>query len=339
MSRWSWLLSVVVVLGCSDPNETPPDGATAADAPARPDAPTGPLSADAGSDSTLLSMQGVYGDFASRTLPLDAIAFDVKYPLWSDGATKRRWLILPPGSAPIDNTDPEHWKFPPGTRFVKEFTRDGVLVETRILERIGPGDADYSLRTYVWNAAQTEAVLDTDGALDVNGTGHDAPSASQCMSCHNGEPGKVLGFSAVQLRSQMIAQLSAAGRLKIPVPATTTFGPTGDPTAVAALGYLHGNCGHCHNPNGLAGAINNQTLRLDAAAKPVDQEPGWLTTVNVTVTGNGLGATKRIDPMQPTNSAVIKRMSVRGTGQMPLIATKLVDPDGVATVTAWDNSL
>lgn len=43
--------------------------------------------------------------------------------------------------------------------------------------------------------------------------------------------------------------------------------------------------------------------------------------------------------MQATSSAVIKRMSVRGAGQMPQIDTKLVDPDGVAAVTAWDNSL
>lgn len=302
------------------PVVAPPDGSS-----------TG--STDAG-DPTLLSMQGVYGDFAQRTIPSDAFAFEPRWSLWIDGATKRRWLILPPGTATIDTSDPDHWILPIGARLVKELTRSGTLVETRILERTSAGD--YSLRTYVWNAAQTEATLATAGVTDVNGTGHDAPPPTQCHSCHDGEPGRALGFSAVQLPASVIAALAAAGRLSTAVGAV---GPTGDATAIAALGYLHANCGHCHNPNGLAAAANNQTLRLDAAAKPVEQEPGWVTTVGVAVQGNGLGAHVRIDPQQPTNSAVLARMSVRGAGQMPPIATHATDPDGLAAITAWIEAL
>src|SRR5688572_31053294 len=61
--------------------------------------------------------------------------------LWADGATKRRWLFLPDG-AQIDSADPDHWRFPAGTRLWKEFTRDGVRVETRIMHKTGDGDAD-----------------------------------------------------------------------------------------------------------------------------------------------------------------------------------------------------
>ena len=329
-----YFLLATFLLGCSDPHGTAPDAAgQEIDAPIAIDA--GPTSTDAGADMTLLSMQGVYGDFGHKTLPVDAIAYDVRWELWADGATKRRWLILSPGSAPIDNTDQDHWVLPVGARLVKEFTRGGTLVETRIVERTSA--ATYSLRTYVWNAAQTEAVLDTDGATDVNGTPHDVPTAAQCMSCHSGEAGRALGFSAVQLPAATLAMLSSTGKLKNPI--TTAFGPTGAATSIAAVGYLHANCGHCHNPNGIAGTINNQTLRLDATAKPVEMEPGWLTTVNVAVQGNGLGATLRIAPMQPTNSAVVKRMSVRGAGQMPLIATETVDQNGVDAVVTWVGTL
>ena len=329
-----WLCAAA---SCGDDGQAVADATITVDA--APDAPpdAGNLAADAGTDATLLSMQGVYGNFAMHALPSDAIAYSVNHELWADGATKRRWLILSPTSAPINNADQEHWIFPVGARLVKEFSRDGTLVETRIVERVADISAapTYSLRTYVWRADGLDADLDLDGAIDVRGTAHDAPSAAQCLTCHNGELGKVLGFSAVQLPPATLTMLSASGKLSVPIGAGTTFGPTGATTTVAALGYLHANCGHCHNPSGAAGTINNMTLRLDAASKAADLEPGYLTTVNVNVTGNGLGATKRIELLNSANSAVFKRMSVRGAGQMPLIATETVDPTGVAALASF----
>ena len=312
------------------------DGESATDGTAIDAGPDGPTSSDAGTDPTLLSMQGVYGDFAARSIPSDAFTYEVRWELWVDGATKRRWLLLPPGGQ-IDNTDQEHWRFPVGTRQVKEFTRGGTLVETRIIETLASGT---SLRTFVWNAAQTDAVLMVDGAIDVAGTPHDAPTAHDCMKCHQSEPGGSLGISAVQLPPAILAALSAAGKLRIPIAAGTMFGPTGTPAQVDALGYLHGNCGHCHNPGGYAAGTNNMSLRLDALAKAATSEPGWLTTVGVTVQGNGAGAGKRIDPMNPQNSAVVRRMSVRGNyDQMPLVGSEVVHSAGVSTVTSWVNTI
>ena len=64
---------------------------------------------------------GLYADV--ETLQIDArhLAFAPQYPLWTDGATKRRWISLPPGSA-IDASDPDAWVFPAGTRLWKEFS-------------------------------------------------------------------------------------------------------------------------------------------------------------------------------------------------------------------------
>jgi len=300
----------------------------------------GTLTIDArpASDPTLLSSQGVYGDLASRALPSDAIPYAVNHDLWSDGAAKRRWLILPPGNATIDNTDQEHWSFPPGTRVVKEFTRDGVIVETRIVERLDGPSSKFSFRTYVWRADGLDADLTTAGATDVRGTPHDVPDNRQCIACHEGEPGRVLGFSAVQLPPATLELLSTTNRLAVPIPAGTTFGPVGAPETVAALSYLHGNCAHCHSPRGIAGYVG-MNLRLTAATMPAEQEPGYLTTVNAGVQINGMGATRRIDPRNLGNSAILKRMSVRGTDQMPLLATERVDPAGVATMAAWIDSL
>src|SRR6185369_14671617 len=40
--------------------------------------------------------------------------FEPQHPLWSDGASKRRWIRLPPGTS-IDARDPDAWRFPRGT--------------------------------------------------------------------------------------------------------------------------------------------------------------------------------------------------------------------------------
>ncbi len=64
-----------------------------------------------------------------------------------DGAGKRRWIALPPGTA-IDGSDPDGWIFPVGTRLWKEFAFDR-RVETRYLERTSEG---WRFATYLWLA-------------------------------------------------------------------------------------------------------------------------------------------------------------------------------------------
>lgn len=369
----SQILCLALVVGCTQSGGSATDGGPTvdgaesdadiidggvADVPAgdadAPDAPpvdayvpdsTGPLDApvmvDAGPTShpatgvTLLSQQGVYGDFASRSIPSDAITYTPRWELWSDGATKRRWILLPPGTQ-IDNTNPEHWTLPVGARLVKEFTRDGTLVETRIIEITS---SSWTLHTYVWNTAQTDATIAHDGAWNVAGTQHDVPTEHECMMCHESETRGGLGVQAVQLSSSTITVWNNESYFAVPI-TNPTFGPTGTATEVAALGYLHANCGHCHNPGGYAAVANNMTLRLDAAPKMARYEPGFTTTVNVTVQGNGAGAGKRITPMDPNASAIVRRMSTRGNyDQMPLIGSEIVHDAGVSTVTSWVNTI
>ena len=68
-----------------------------------------------------LSETGLYADAAAKQLAPDVVSFTSQYPLWSDGAAKRRWIRIPPGSA-IDAADPNAWIFPVGTRVWKEFS-------------------------------------------------------------------------------------------------------------------------------------------------------------------------------------------------------------------------
>src|SRR5262245_10833144 len=84
-----------------------------------------------------LAATGLYADPATREIAADVMAFAPQYPLWSDGAAKKRWIRLPPGAS-IDGSDPDAWRFPIGTRLWKEFTF-GRRVETRFLERLPDG--------------------------------------------------------------------------------------------------------------------------------------------------------------------------------------------------------
>ena len=63
---------------------------------------------------TLLSQTGLYSDFGAKTLNPDLIEFEPLYPLWSDGAVKRRWIYFPPGQK-IYTYDMDKWLFQVGT--------------------------------------------------------------------------------------------------------------------------------------------------------------------------------------------------------------------------------
>src|SRR5688572_32525951 len=85
---------------------------------------------------------------------VEKTAFAPQYPLWTDGASKRRWIHLPPGAA-IDATRPDDWVFPVGTKLWKEFSLGGRRIETRYIERLA--DGRWRFTAYAWNAAGTEA--------------------------------------------------------------------------------------------------------------------------------------------------------------------------------------
>ena len=58
---------------------------------------------------------GLYSDYASQAIDPANVSYSPQYPLWSDGASKRRWIYLPP-STRIAASDPDVWGFPEGTK-------------------------------------------------------------------------------------------------------------------------------------------------------------------------------------------------------------------------------
>ncbi|WP_248361061.1 hypothetical protein [Anaeromyxobacter oryzae] len=147
-----------------------------------------------------LAETGLYSDLPARSLAPGVLGYTPVYPLWSDGATKRRFIRLPPGGA-IDARDPDAWVFPVGTRVWKEFAFGGRPVETRYLERTPAG---WLYATYAWSEDGREATLAPERGVRgvceiVPGVRHDLPAVADCRACHEGGPVPVLGFSALQL--------------------------------------------------------------------------------------------------------------------------------------------
>ena len=148
-----------------------------------------------------LQETGLYADFATLRVDPGHLAFAPQYPLWTDGAAKRRWISLPPGTA-IDASDPDAWVFPAGTRLWKEFSFAGQRVETRYMERKRDGQWLYA--AYAWSPDGREATLAPErGKRNAyrarRRSAHTIPGVSDCKACHQGGRSEVLGFSALQL--------------------------------------------------------------------------------------------------------------------------------------------
>jgi hypothetical protein len=291
-----------------------------------------------------LSETGIFDDVPAKHVSPDLLAFEPTHKLWSDGATKRRWVRLPPGTQ-IDTSDMDHWVFPVGTKFFKEFSLGGVLLETRLIERYGMGPEDYWFGAFVWNADGTDAVFAPDGQNDINGTMHDAPKQKDCGLCHRGDVGRVLGLSAIQMSRATtppaMPELVAMGLLSNPPADPLGYPAPGDPTTAAALGYLHANCGHCHNENGTAWPDTQMVLRLVVADRDAATSGIVQSIVGKDITyWRGGAITLRVDPGAPEMSGVFVRMSARGNNdQMPPIATEIVDPTGIDLVRQWITGL
>jgi hypothetical protein len=287
----------------------------------------------------LLSQTGLFTDMKAETLGQGVRAFQPRYVLWTDGAKKRRWLYLPVGQQ-IDTSDMDSWIYPVGTKVWKEFTRGTTRVETRMLNKTGPKKSDWVMIAYQWQADQTDAKAVPDGVIDASGTTHDIPAQDKCMSCHGNMRDTLLGVTAIQLSHGQpgvtITDLITEKRLTNPPAAP--FQLPGDARAQDALGYLHANCGHCHNPGSVVSVSHSLDLwESTQSLDTVEHTVGYMTTVlqnNAAIPDLHI-----IEPGRPDLSELYYRISRRDSMQMPPIGTELVDPDGMAKVKAWIESL
>lgn len=277
------------------------------------------------------------------------MSFVPQYPLWSDGADKRRWIALPRG-ATIDASKPDAWQFPRGTKLWKEFSVGGRKVETRYVTRAA--DGTWQFASYAWNAEGTEARLVAARGTVIDGVAgapqgrYEIPSRSDCLACHESAAVPVLGVGALQLspdRDPLVPRAGTAGDVDLPGLIARRLlrgyrGPAAPrvaastPEARAALGVLHANCGHCHNESDHATPV--PITLAQSVAEPQAAAARVLTSI--VDTPSRMTGTPAAVPGRPETSLLVERMRSRDPRrQMPPLGTRVPDAESLVLVERW----
>jgi uncharacterized repeat protein (TIGR03806 family) len=266
-----------------------------------------------------------------------------------------------PGSLP-------GWRFPDGTVLVKTFAlvpdpskpRNRIRLETRLLHAVRypgteeVGDQVWNGYTYVWNADQTDAELldargqDTKYTL-VTPKGEREqlwhfPSRAECNMCHTVTAKYALGVNTIQMNhdhnydgvtANQLDTLNHLGIFTKPLPEKPEkLGHIADyrdrkaSLDDRARAYLHANCSHCHRKWGGGNAEFQllSTLPLKELGI-VDVKPAHGTFE--------LKDPRLLVPGDPERSLIWQRMKKRGLGQMPHIASNVVDEEAVVLIGEW----
>jgi uncharacterized repeat protein (TIGR03806 family) len=349
----------------------------------------------AGRPAHLSDWQVVYADGSNLALNEGVIPYDLNTPLFSDYAHKLRTIWMPRGTSAKFDPDGS-FDFPVGTIISKTFyypvvkgaARDSKavartydqstdfsdkaqgerglklanvhLVETRILVHREGG---WEALPYVWNAAQTEAVLARTGdakPLELvadDGTKeaftYVVPNENQCAGCH-----------VVDLKTKQIAPIGTKARhlnREYPYAAGTEnqllhwtklgyLTGMADPASAAknadwrdvaqpldarARAYLDINCGHCHNAKGPA---NTTALDLTIFAA-ADRFLGMCKPP--VAAGRGTGDHFfDIVPGNPQDSILPYRMRSSEPGvMMPEQGRTTTHVEGVVLIEQWISAL
>ncbi len=298
---------------------------------------------------------GLYLNQANLEIAIDVRYYQPNFELWTDGASKKRWIKLP-GNSQIDTRDINRWAFPVGTKIWKEFSFGGKRVETRLIEKVAEGASidSWVFKAFQWNQDETNAELAPrlgvqDAFQTEFGTTHDIPRITQCTTCHNRGGDAPLSFDAIQLSgagegvrlSDLINQ-----ELITDAPEEEPQIPARNAVEESVLGYLHANCGSCHNPLAAAGRVTGLDLRHQIGNQLVDELPAVATSKDsltryFQVPDRQIGVDSFVvESGSPETSALFIRNNTRGGyPQMPPYGTKVVDEHGLQLIRQWIEGL
>jgi glucose/arabinose dehydrogenase len=363
-----------------------------------------------------LSETGLFESVAENRVQPGLVPYTVNAPLWSDGASKERFIGLP-GESRIDFKADNGWDCPNGTVIVKTFSLPVAgknrRIETRLMTR---QDGEWAGYSYAWNEEQSDATLVEAGGLDrafVIDQGQTSkkkqtwhfPSRAECMVCHSRAANWLLGVSTAQINTarretpgehDQLASMERLGVFKVSLldhwnqqkndwessrRALTVLSrgtlrgfswlqslgvqpvqwieqslsekprfisllprrPADYPRLVdpadrhesaekRVRSYLHSNCASCH----VWAGGGNSMMELSYGAE--------LEKMNVVRQKPKHDTFNRKDallvaPGDPERSVLLQRLMRRGPGQMPPLATNVVDEQAIDLVRDWIKGL
>ena len=226
-----------------------------------------------------LSDMGVFsGNLANLNPAADVQLFELNSALFTDYAAKQRLIRLPDGQKMLYDNSGLFPIFPDNTLMAKTFyyildetnpNSEKQIIETRISIKV---DGVWSMGTYIWNQAQTEATYDENGSslpisyTDSSGTMQNVdyviPTQANCITCHSnsnviipiGPKLRNWNFIPSYTNQNQLDYFTSIGILE--GVNTTNISVLPDWTDVnldilsRGRAYIDINCAHCHQPGG-----------------------------------------------------------------------------------------
>ncbi|MEQ9561772.1 MAG: LamG-like jellyroll fold domain-containing protein, partial [Woeseiaceae bacterium] len=271
------------------------------------------------------------------------VPFAVSAELWTDGATKKRWIALP-DSGQIDILPDGDFDFPDGTVLVKEFSIDGQRVETRLLQNYNGSWNGFS---YEWIGTEAYLLPDAKEKQLPNGQIYRFPSRGECLRCHTSAANIALGPSIEQLNadfvysstnrvSNQLETLEHIGMLSTPLPdevenlpATVGLDDVHHSATLRARSYLHANCSGCHRGEGPTQSqmdMRFTTPRLSMNVCGVVPSFGNLGIPNAQLLKPGVVNESLIHVRDESRDPLV---------QMPPLGTKIQHAAGLSAIADW----
>ncbi len=316
------------------------------------------------------------GELKNLNPSLNVIPYEPASVLFSDYAHKKRFVWMPVGSKASYNGDGNILELPVGSALIKTFYYDNVqnfaagttrIIETRIMIRKSTG---WIFADYVWNAAQTEALLDNAGSFTQvdwleNGTPKTAnyriPSEEQCIVCHkkreiiNGNDVTVytpIGIKPQNLNfnknygnetknqlTKWIEQGYLENNFTFPTVANTTidYNDTSKPLELRVRSYFDINCAHCH-ANDRHCDYRPMRFAFNETANNLTNMGVCVDTQDMQDFDSALG--KIITPGNINRSMLYFRLNtVDEAYRMPLHGRTVIHEEGVQMIEQWINTL
>lgn len=214
------------------------------------------------------------GDLNTLTPSVYAFEYNLNTPLFTDYAKKQRLVALPEGEkmSVVSGNEDDLPNFPDNTVTAKTFyynlddnnaSLGKTIIETRVLIKI---NGQWEAGNYVWNAEQTDAVLDNttsqvaityvDSDGDTQNVDYKIPSAQDCITCHQNAGNMIpIGPKLRNLNNNnQLEDLIANNHLENSDLTAITVLPKWNDNSFSlenrARAYMDVNCATCHTAGG-----------------------------------------------------------------------------------------
>ena len=314
------------------------------------------------------------GELKNQTPGYKVLPYKPASELFSDYAHKKRFIWMPNGVSATYDGDDNVFIFPVGTVMIKTFFYNNVqplnatrIIETRLLIKTAEAtltDSGWKLYDYIWNEAQTEAFLDTEGNgvfVPITFTENDVtrsitykiPAATECATCHKINPNQTgeivipIGPKPQNLNTNynyglstrnQLSKWKAFGYINNSLPpissiySTINYTDTSQPLELRARSYIDINCAHCHR---LGGHCDYVPQRFNFSN--IDSATFGLCMVPSAQIDNGPFVINGGNAEQ--SELFIRMNSTEESVMMPLIGRTVNHDEGIQLMRDWIDSL